>query len=187
MNRGYELLKSVLTHSIMEGCNIQSLLAPCTIITSLYLQCLWKPSASTSSVKDMLNYFTIKGPCNVKLCPCNELINESDTRKTNKSFFLTNLELSMDNLKLIRKLMQGLISTSFNESASSLLLRGDEGEELVAMGTVPVYKTWEITSLLLESILSVSQDYLSLGMMQESEHYGEEGMKLAMKLHLALW
>ena len=189
----------VLSHSVLtlQFTYVHHLIASSAILTSRYLQCLGKPLSNND---DFLTYIsnsscdTEYNGCGLERCPCQELIGNYSC----KSLRLTDLETALDALKLTRGLTYSLLHkdhphqphlepSNTNLDEAMLVEDGEEEPRIKLLLYTPSYKTWELVSMLLGSLLRVAQLYLAHGMGKESEHFTKEGLELSKRLHLTLW
>lgn len=188
MDDSLTILTQILSHPVLstQSSCIHSLLASVATVGSYYLQCLGKAPLPVNEFLTHLMTSKYNG-CDIKYCPCKETMGLT----TDVSFKLTDLEMALDSVKLIRGLAYSLLSkhtqTSHSVQVNEAIPVQDQPHSFDVMLSTPAYKTWEIISCLLESLLKVAQLYSAQGMIKESEHYTNEGLYLAKSLHLMLW
>lgn len=103
---------------------------------------------------------------------------------------MTDFELSYHARKLTHGLVTLLISSCSHNSTKANPLEAGEDNVMVPESHLlasPPSKAWELFSSLLSNVYSLSGQYLSRGLINESLLFAKEGLELARKLQLLYW
>ncbi|XP_019850112.1 PREDICTED: uncharacterized protein LOC105312138 isoform X2 [Amphimedon queenslandica] len=185
LNDALSLFKVILSHPVLTHSRsfVHHFLSSAATLLSLLLTTTnYRPPIK--EVNEILSFIlhSKNGHCDYKDCDCDHI--------RTGLFKLTDFELSFHARKLTHGLVSLLMSSYSPNSTKPNLSETGEDNVMVPESHLlasPPSKAWGLFSSLLSNAYSLSGQYLSRGLINESLLYAKEGLELAKKLQLLYW